>query len=233
MNLNNILDKLPTDNNKIISVLSGGLDSTVLLYLLKEKYKDDVIALSFNYNQKHSKELEYAKLTCKNTNTPHKIIDINFFGDLVSPVSSLSDNSEIKVPKLREVLGDPQPTTYVPYRNMLFVTLALSYGEAVNANYVFLGVQSTDLYGYWDTTPSFIDRINNVSQLNRKNQIQILAPFNNLLKDDEIKIGLELKVPFENTWSCYNGREKACSTCPTCSERIKAFMNCNIPDPIE
>ena len=78
MNLNNILDKLPTDNNKIISVLSGGLDSTVLLYLLKEKYKDDVIALSFNYNQKHSKELEYAKLTCKNTNTPHKIIDINF-----------------------------------------------------------------------------------------------------------------------------------------------------------
>lgn len=231
--LHEVLEQLPNDNKRVISVLSGGLDSTVLLYLLKRKYNDNVIALSFNYNQKHSKELEKASETCMLTNTPHKIINIDFFGDLVSPVSALSNKELVEVPKIQDVLGDPQPKTYVPYRNMLFTTLALSFAEVENANYVFLGVQSTDLYGYWDTTPSFIERMNGVSELNRKSQIEILAPFNALLKEHEIKIGIELNVPFHMTWSCYNGHDRACGKCPTCAERIKSFMNCNMADPIE
>lgn len=227
---------LPNTDSPVICVLSGGLDSTTLLYYLKSVYKDKVYALTFNYNQRHNIEIEKAKLSCQITKTPHKIIDIDFFGHLVSPVTALTSESDIQIPKIKDVLGDPQPVSYVPYRNMLFLTLGLSYAETVKANYIFIAVQSTDLYGYWDTTPEFMDAMNKVSSLNRKHQIQLNAPFNYLLKSDEIKLGIDLGVDFSNTWSCYNGPDdkgRACGCCPTCAERIKAFMDIGKQDTIQ
>lgn len=234
--LTEILNTLPQTNKKVICILSGGLDSTVLLYLLKKKYNDNVIALSFNYNQRHSYELEMARKTCSKTNIPHKILPIEFFGNLVSNVSALSNDSNIEVPELEKVLGDPQPPTYVPYRNLIFISLALSFAEANDASHVFIGVQSVDLYGYWDTTMEFIKRVNDISELNRQHQIQIVAPFNQLLKSDEIQIGQTLNVPFENCWSCYSGpneNNEACGECATCCERIKSFMTVGIKDSIQ
>lgn len=232
----NVLNDLPEleNNKKVISILSGGLDSTILLYLLFHKYtSQNIIALSFDYNQKHSKELSAARITCKKLNIPHKILDIKFFGDLIAPVSSLSSKSNLLIEELDKVEDNKQPNTYVPYRNMLFTTLAFSFAESNNASYVFLGAQAGDLYGYWDCSMKFIDAMNNVSILNKERSISLKAPFANFSKGEEISLGLDLKVPFKDTWSCYSGKEKACGVCPTCKERLKAFDENGFPDPIE
>ncbi len=229
------LSNLPDTKKNVISILSGGLDSTILTYLLVNKYGNEkVIALTFNYAQRHYVELYKSKKTCQKINIKQKILDIEFFGDLVENVSALSGKSKIEMPDIKEVLGDPQPVSYVPYRNMLFLTLALSFAESNNSDNIFIGVQSCDLYNYWDTTPEFIERINNVSMLNRKNQIQINAPFVNYTKKDEILLGQKLNVDFSLTHTCYNPDElyQSCGTCPSCAERIKNFMEAGLKDPI-
>lgn len=226
---------LPENELNNIVILSGGLDSTILTYLLVDKYgSDKVIALTFDYNQRHDIEIQKAILTTEKLKIKHKILNINFFGELVKDATCLVSSSSIKTPNIKEVLGDPQPVTAVPYRNMLFLTLALSFAESNNANKVFIGVQSCDLYGYWDTTPDFINAINNVSILNRKFQITIESPFVNLTKKDEILIGNNLGVDFEDTHTCYNPDylNRSCGVCPSCSERIKNFIDAGIVDPI-
>lgn len=236
--LNTVVKKLPFITGNVICILSGGLDSTILLYLLKHAYGDNVIAVSYNYGQRHSCELKHAKLTCEITNTPHKIIDISFFGDIISPVSALSGKKEVDVPNIKDVLGEPQPVTYVPFRNALFSCLTLSVAESNNAEFVFMGLQAHDLYMYWDTTPEFIEAINNVAKLNREHLIQVQAPFVEFSKKQEIELGMELNVPFENTWTCYDpiydsvGDAIACGRCPSCAERIKNFMDAGVVDPI-
>ena len=231
--LQDTLDRLPFSAKNVICILSGGLDSTILLYLLKVKYKDNVHALSFNYNQRHTKELDYAKKSTKITKTPHKILNIDFFGDLVSPATSLTKNTSIDVPNLDDLKDkEENPITMVPFRNMLFTTLAFSYAETINAKYVFLGIQQSDLYGYWDCTDKFVEKMNGVSSLNPQIDIKVVAPFVKMTKRDEILLGNELQVPFENTWSCYNGLELACGKCPTCRERLKAFSELNLTDPL-
>lgn len=233
--INDILRELPNTDKNIITILSGGLDSTVLTYLLVNKYgNNNVIALTFNYNQKHVIELTKAEKTCEKLNIKQKVLNIEFFGDLVQNISALSKNSSIDTPNIKDVLGDPQPVTYVPYRNMLFLTLAMSFAESNNSNNIFIGVQSCDLYNYWDTTSEFIESINNVSMLNRKNQIMINAPFVNLTKKDEILLGKDLNVDFELTHTCYNPDDlhRSCGSCPSCSERIKNFIDAGIKDPI-
>ena len=227
---------LPDHNSKNIVILSGGLDSTILTYVLVNKYgRDNVIALCFNYNQRHKIELERAKTTIDKLEIKSNIIDINFFGDLVKNVSSLAKESTIETPNIKEVLGDPQPVTYVPYRNLLFLTLALSFAESNFASKIFIGVQSCDLYNYWDTTQQFISYVNNVSMLNRKNPIKIEAPFVNFTKKEEILLGKTLGVDFKDTHTCYNpdDNNRSCGICPSCSERIKNFIDVGIKDPIE
>lgn len=219
-----------------ISILSGGLDSTILTYKLVNDFGDkNVIALSFNYGQRHSIELDMAKKTCKLLNIPHKIIDISFISNIISSVSALSDKKKIDVPTIQQVIGDPQPPTYVPYRNMLLCSMGFTFAESNNADEVYMGLQSVDEYSYWDTSTYFIENMNNVSRLNRKNIIKLVAPFVNLKKCEEIKIGIKLGVNFENTWSCYKGDyiNGACGVCPTCSERIMNFNKAGIKDPIK
>lgn len=221
---------------KIISVLSGGLDSTILTYYLVDKFgNENVYALTFNYKQKHNIEINKAKITCEKLKIKHKIIDISFLGDIIAPVSALSSKSDLQVPELKEVLGDPQPITYVPFRNLILVALALSFAESNGCEKVFLGIQKHDLYGYWDTTEEFLNALNNLIQLNRKNKIKVEAPFLYLSKTQEIQIGIKLNVDFKDTNSCYNPTEdgKACGKCPTCRERLKGFNDNNIKDPIE
>lgn len=226
----------PTPPCKVISVLSGGLDSTILTYLLVDCYgADNVIALSFNYNQRHNIELEKAKITCEKLGIVHKIIDIGFFGDLVSPVCALSDKKVVNVPKIQDVLGDPQPVTYVPFRNMLFLTLAMSFAETNKTGHVFIGLQAHDLYMYWDTTIEFLNKMNEIANLNRQHPIELHAPFVHKSKEEEINWGNSLKVPYEDTWTCYTGpneKGEACGTCPSCAERIKNFMTSGTKDPI-
>lgn len=196
---------LPTlkDDKTAVVILSGGLDSTILTYLAHRYYGNKLIALSMDYNQRHIVELEKAKITTNKLNIYHQVLPINFFGDLVANVTALSNTRNVDMPNIKEVLGDPQPVTYVPFRNMLFLTLALSFAEANNAQFIYIGLQAHDLYQYWDTSPEFIENMNNVAKLNRKNPIEIRAPFVNLSKEEEINLGKHLNVPFEDTWTCF------------------------------
>jgi len=226
---------------KAVVVLSGGLDSTTLLYYVVKELNYEVFPISFDYGQKHKIELEMAKyqvneLRKEGFNVHElKIVDMSFMKELLKGSSALIDEN-IEVPKLEEVLGEAQPITYVPYRNLIMLSIALSYAEAKNAKLVFYGAQRHDEYsGYWDTTMEFVKRVNEVSMLNREHKIKIIAPFVNLHKWEEIIIGKELNVDYSKTWTCYKGpNEKgcACGECPTCRDRIKAFAVAGFKDPL-
>lgn len=220
-------------SNKVVSVLSGGLDSTILTYKLVSEFgAENVFALSFNYGQKQSIELEKASITCKKLGIKHKIIDISFLGDIVSPVCANIKGTDISMPTIQDVLGDPQPPTYVPYRNMILNSIAFSFAESNDCGYVYSGLQVHDEYGYWDTSRMFIDRMNDISKLNRQHTIRFMAPFAEMSKKEEIKIGMLLKVPFEDSMTCYNPTDDiACGICPSCSERIQNFALAGIKDP--
>jgi len=155
---------------------------------------------------------------------------MKFMKELLGDSSALTSDN-IDIPTLQDVLGEAQPITYVPFRNQLMLSMALSYAEAIKSNKICFGAQAHDEYsGYWDTTMSFVDAINNVAKLNRENQIRIIAPFVKLSKCEEIIIGNELNIPYEDTITCYNGTN--CGECPTCKDRIKAFAVAGYKDPL-
>jgi len=216
--------------------LSGGLDSTILTYMLVDQNKaKNVTAISFNYNQKHSIELEKAKITTSKLGITHKIIDISFLGDLLKDSSALIANSSIKTPTLKDSLGNPQPKSYVPNRNLLLASICASYAESINAELIYFAFQQQDNYGYWDVSTEFVNRLNEVLNLNRLNKIEIRAPFIGMHKHEEIEMGISLNVPFEDTISCYNPNEmgESCGICLTCADRIGNFMKAKVKDPIK
>lgn len=249
-------------NMKKISVLSGGLDSTILTYKLVNEFgAENVIALTYQYGQKHSIEVEKAKITCSKLKIAHMILDISFLGDIIKNVSALSNTGIVATPTIQEVLGDPQPKTYVPFRNLILTSIALSFAESNGADEVYLGLQQHDLYLYFDTSQEFVSAVNSVAILNRQHEIKIIAPFIDMSKKEEIAIGVKLNVPFEDTWTCYNPVKaidvldeknesatmgnvllvysgagfhfKADTTCPSCAERIQNFAKAGIKDPIK
>lgn len=214
-----------------LAVVSGGLDSVTLLHYLVKNASLSPIVLSFKYGQKHTKEIDYAKeqvalLAC----SEHLIIDLSLISPLFSASALVSEH--IVIPDIDKVFGDPQPITYVPNRNMIFLSLAAAYAETQGVNDVYYGAQSHDMYGYWDTTSEFLERLNRVFHLNRKTPIQIHAPFVEYSKTDILRAGLEMDVDYGRTWSCYEGDDIACGRCPACAERLKAFEEVGLPDPL-
>jgi 7-cyano-7-deazaguanine synthase len=216
---------------KAVVLLSGGLDSSVAIHLAKsEGY--EVYALSFNYGQKHSKEVECAKAIAKKVGAAeHNIVtlQLNLWGG-----SSLTD-SKMEVED-GNVTRTDIPQTYVPARNMVFLSVAASYSEAIGAQDIFIGVSEVDYSGYVDCRKEFIDAMENAinkgtvmgAELGRK--ITIHTPFINKTKAQEILLGEELKVDWSLTWSCYRGTEKPCGTCDSCLLRAKAFKEAGVID---
>jgi len=219
--------------SKAVVPISGGLDSSVILSIACKEH-DDVYAISYDYGQKHNKELLSAGFQIDEYNNieDHKIVDIKFFKD-IAPTSSLT-NHNIKVAHARDVLGDAQTVNYVPFRNMMMLSIACSYAEAVGADTVYHGSALVDSQaGYWDGSIEFLESINNLTALNRKNRIQIKAPLIKASKKEIIRMGVYNKVKFEETWTCYEGKELACGYCTACSSRIQGFLDNKIKDPIE
>ena len=225
---------------KVVLVLSGGLDSTTLLHYSAKILNLEIFPISFDYGQKHKIELEMAKKQVEGLKEKFKvhdlkIVDMSFMKELLKGSSALVDD-EIEVPKLEEVLGEAQPITYVPFRNLIMLSIALSYAEAKGCDAVFYGAQRHDEYaGYWDTTMYFVEKVNEVAKLNREHLIKVVAPFVNLHKWEEIIIGKELGVDYSKTWTCYKGPDEkgcACGECPTCKDRIKAFAVAGFKDPL-
>jgi 7-cyano-7-deazaguanine synthase len=214
-----------------VAVVSGGMDSvTMLHYLIKREDKHPAV-LTFSYGQKHRKEIDYARWQAELLGCEiHQIIDLNILAPVFA--SSALVSKDIAIPDIDIVHGDPQPITYVPNRNMIFLAIAAAFAETLGATDVFYGAQAHDLYGYWDTTPDFLQRINDLLALNRKSISRIKAPLVNLTKSEVLKLGLELDVNFSKTWSCYEGNDLACGRCPTCAERIAAFKVVGVPDPL-
>ena len=216
---------------KSVISISGGLDSVTLLHYIVAQ-GETVHALAFDYGQLHTRELECAQWQCEQLSVPLDIIKLPELQRIASLVSALV-NPDIKLPTVQEAMGDPQPASYVPNRNMLFLAYAVAYAESIGAHNVYYAAQKHDVYGYFDTTPQFVEALNNVYRLNRKSQLQVLAPFVTKSKADEILMGLLLGIDYGHTWSCYKGGAEACGVCATCAERLKGFMDAGLSDPLK
>jgi 7-cyano-7-deazaguanine synthase len=216
---------------KAVVLLSGGLDSTVALFLAKSQ-GFEIHALSFDYGQRHNRELRAAKVIAEKAGvTAHQIVSLKLdqWGG-----SSLTDHSiEVEDGNINR---KNIPVTYVPARNMVFLSVAASYAEAIQAQDLFIGVSQVDYSGYVDCREAFIEAMETainkgtVMGAEQNRPIRIHAPFVQKSKAQEIKLGEKLGVPFELTWSCYRGGEKPCGTCDSCLLRAKAFAEAGVED---
>ena len=219
---------------KCVVPISGGIDSTVLLHHAVKcgEYSGGVYAISFDYGQRHRRELEYAQRTVQHLLVPHKIIDLNFFRQVID--SSSLTNDTIKVAKTRDVLGDAQTVNYVPFRNQMLLSICCAIAESVKADTVFHGAAQIDTQsGFWDGSKEFLSSINELTSLNRKHRVKVEAPLIDLSKKEIIEWGIDIDVDFIDTWTCYEGEEKACGECTACSSRLKGFVDVGVRDPLE
>lgn len=224
---------------KALVLFSGGLDSSVCLGLAVEKYgADAVLALSIYYGQKHKKELEAAKNVAEYYHVRHMTLDLGeIFKD--SDCSLLAANEE-EIPheeyaaQLEETDGAPV-TTYVPFRNGLFLSTAAAIALSNGCETIYYGAHADDAAGsaYPDTSEAFNKAISDAVYIGSGNALRIHAPFVGKIKADVVAEGARIGVPFERTWSCYEGHDKACGVCGTCRDRLKAFAANGMQDPIE
>jgi 7-cyano-7-deazaguanine synthase len=221
---------------KAIVLLSGGLDSSVTAYVAKQEGYD-LSALSFLYGQQHDKEIQAAKKIADSLSIKDHVfftLDLSQFGGSTLLKSSIQS---ISIPKNISDIGKKIPDTYVPGRNTIFLSIALAFAETRNADAVFTGVTAMDYSGYPDCRPEYIKAFQDLANLATKktvtgNPIIIKTPLINLNKAEIVKKGKALSVPFKHTWSCYNGREKACGTCESCLLRLQGFQQARVPDPL-
>ncbi|MBI5414770.1 7-cyano-7-deazaguanine synthase QueC [Candidatus Peregrinibacteria bacterium] len=210
----------------ILLIYSGGLDSTVLLHFLKNE-GDEVQAISFSYGQKHSKEIQIAGENCRDLNVPHEILEIPmnryFSGSL------LQNGPEIPEGHYED---ENMKQTVVPMRNLIFASIAAGYASSHGISCIALGVHSGDHAIYPDCRPEFISSLSETINLADWNHVEILTPFLHKKKDEIVKIGLDLKVDFSKTWTCYKGGEKPCGKCGSCTERNEAFKKNGTLDPL-
>jgi len=213
---------------KIVLVFSGGLDSTTLLYWLKDKGYE-IKTLSFDYGQKHSKELEMAKKTCKKLRVENKIIDLHNLKDILK--SALTSEGQ-EIPE-GDYQDEVMKQTVVPNRNMIMLSIAMGYAISLGFNRVAYAAHSGDHTIYPDCRPIFVEKIRELAEVIDYEPVEVLTPFLEITKADIVKIGTELGVDYGLTWSCYVGDEKACGKCGTCIERLEAFKENGLIDPIE
>ena len=214
--------------NKVVVIYSGGMDSfTVLNRAIKDGKQ--VFALSFDYGQRHVKELHCADHVCKSLNIKHKTIDISAINQLLAG-SSLTD--DIDIPE-GHYEAENMKSTVVPNRNMILLSLAVGYAVSVGASQVYYGAHSGDHAIYPDCRPEFVEKMNDVCQIANYESVEIFSPYLNVSKTAILTDGLAMGLSYENTWTCYNGRDKACGKCGACQERLEAFRDNNATDPLE
>ncbi|MEM0481205.1 MAG: 7-cyano-7-deazaguanine synthase QueC [Candidatus Aenigmatarchaeota archaeon] len=211
---------------KVLMLLSGGLDSTILLYYLNQDY--DVTAVTFLYGQKHKKEAKYAKYHTKKLNVNHLIINISKLKDLFDSALT-SEEYQIQEGKYGEV-DVIKSKLYVPHRNLLFLTLLDIIAYKHNINNIAIAIHKNDSQQYPDTTREFKELAEKVLSTSSNRNVSILTPFIELYKYQIVEIGYKLNVEMDKTWSCYKGGRYHCGRCPTCLERKEAFKKAGILD---
>lgn len=227
---------------KAIVLNSGGVDSTTCVGIAIEKYgAENVSTLSCYYGQKHSKELECARKVAEYYGVKHYEVDL-------SPVMKFSNCPLLKdstkkiehksyVDQIKEN-GEGMVETYVPFRNGLLLSAVAALAMSIYPEeevFVYYGAHADDAAGraYADCSVEFAQAMNKAIQLGTYDKVSICAPLINWNKSRVVKEGLRLNVPYQLTWSCYEGGEKACGTCGTCIDRLKAFRDNGVEDPIE
>lgn len=223
---------------KCVVLLSGGVDSTTCLAMALEKYtKDDVLALTAYYGQKHAKELEAARNVAAHYGVPQREVNL-------SQAFSLSDcpllqgrdraiSHESYAEQLAEKGGEGTLDTYVPFRNGLFLSYAAAVAISVGAGVIYYGAHADDAAGraYPDCTPEFEGAMNTAIYEGSGRTCHLEAPLLQWNKAGVVKEGLRLRAPYELTWSCYEGGDKPCGVCGTCRDRAKAFAANGVVDP--
>jgi len=220
---------------KAVVLLSGGIDSTTILAIAKNS-GFDVYAISFRYGQRHEIELEAAKKIAAQTGVKqHLIMNID-----LGAIGGSALTANLEVPKSRNIkkISEDIPITYVPGRNIIFLSLALAWAEVLQANDIFIGANAIDFSGYPDCRPEFLTAFEKMANLGTRagvegDKIKIHAPLIELTKAQIIQQGIELGVDYSTTLSCYDPTEegKACGQCDSCQLRKKGFHEAGIVDP--
>ncbi len=222
--------------SEAVVLLSGGLDSsTVLAMALERGFK--IVALTFDYGQRHRKEIDSATRIAKHFGVKEHIVVPLDLGRYLS--SSLTQDS-ISIPsaRSRSEIGMEIPSTYVPARNIVFLSIASSIAESRGASSVFIAANAVDFSGYPDCTPEFMDAFQKVLEVGTKagkegRGIKIEAPILRESKAEIVREAIRLKVPLKLTWSCYRGGAKACGVCDSCRLRLEGFEAAGVKDPLE
>ncbi len=222
---------------KALVLFSGGVDSTTCLGMAVSKYgRENVIALSVSYGQKHTKEIECSQKIAEYYQVEHLYLDLAKIFQYSD--CSLLSHSDQEIPKdsyadqIDKTDGKPV-STYVPFRNGLFLSSAASIALSKGCDVIYYGAHSDDAAGnaYPDCSDAFNRAISDAVYIGSGEQLRIEAPFVNLTKAEVVKTGLDLNVPYELTWSCYEGGEHPCGVCGTCIDRAKAFALNGVKDP--
>lgn len=214
---------------KTLLILSGGMDSTTLLYdLLKQG--DEVTCLSFNYGQRHKKELKKAKLTTKKLGVKHHIVNISKIYKVVMSQNSLTGNIEVPEGHYAE---ETMKQTVVPYRNGILLMIAAGVAATLKYDRVAYGAHAGDHAIYPDCTPEFVEGMKHVLKIGDYQHLDLYSPYQTMDKGDIAIKGKELNVDYKKTWTCYKGKKLACGKCGACRERLEAFEKAGIKDVIK
>ncbi len=219
---------------KYLAILSGGLDSTVAAHIPQSEGHECLGCISFDYGQRHAKELDYAVRQANALGVSHQIVDLTAVTQAFTSTSALT--SDAPVPK-GHYAAETMRQTVVPNRNMIMIAVAAAAAVTLQADAVTVGTHAGDHYIYPDCRPDFMDALNNAIKCGNEGFIsatfEIVAPFINATKADIVKAGNALDIDMEQTWSCYEGGEIHCGQCGTCVERQEAFWVAGVQDPTE
>ena len=212
---------------KSLVVHSGGMDSTVLLYQLLQA-GDEVKALSINYGQRHSRELDGARALCAELGVEHRVADLSGLSDLLA--GSALTSSDIEVPE-GHYAEDNMKATVVPNRNMILLSVAAGWAISSKYDRIAYAAHSGDHAIYPDCRNEFAEALDGAIRLADWHEVSLYRPFVDMTKADIVSLGAKLGVPFEKTWSCYKGQDLHCGRCGTCVERREAFYLAGVEDP--
>ena len=222
------MTSLPKDRKAVV-IYSGGMDSFTILQSVRQIR--EVYALTFDYGQRHgSKELRCAEQVCQQYNIPHQIIDITSIKQLMQSSSLI--NSNMDIPDGNYEQGNMK-STVVPNRNMILISMAVSYALSIGAAEVYYGAHSGDHEIYPDCRPVFVEALNKAAALCDWNKVSVVAPYLHRSKAEILQDGLSMQLDYSQTWTCYKGNEKACGKCGACKERLQAFALCGTEDPVK
>ena len=219
--------------NKCLVVLSGGMDSaTVLGHVVSMSEIKDIVALTFDYSQRHAKEMEAAKMLTDY----YKVKHIVFHLDLTQIGGSALTDKSIAVPDFKKD-SDVWKTkrvalSYVPMRNTIFIAIASAYAEVLGCQEIYTGFNWIDSGGYPDTRKGYVRAMNRVLSIGSRDQPRVIAPLIDMNKKQIVEYGEKLHIPWTYTWSCYEGKDIPCNVCNACVQRNKGFKEANVKDPV-